>query len=213
MQLAKLNKGTLENMSKQNCVNKCDSIRQLAADHAAAIAPFGASSTNITDTGNLITLYLAAIDDPRGAKISRANANKQAALTLKSIMDTELELRLDTMANTLRFSNPEWWTQYRAAREIIDPGTFTTVFKILILNEANDLPLMNVKAYRDGALTFKKSSKLGFITYKDLDEGAHSFVLKHKLFGDFTISNVMISHGKKTELTVKMQPILSVVGP
>ncbi len=209
MQLSKLNKGTLENLSKQNCVNECNRIQQLAADNAANILPFGASGTNITDTGDLVTLYLTGIDDPRGAAITRANANRQADMVLNQIMDIELELKLDTMANTLRFSNPEWWSQYRAAREIIDPGTFSTVLKIEVLNQVSGMPLYGVKCYHGAASTFKKSSKKGFLTYKDLPQGYHQFLLKHKLFEDKPLSDIMVNYAEKKTITVQLNPISS----
>ena len=209
MQLSKLNKNTLENLSKQNCVNECDRIQKLAAANAANILPFGASATVITDTAALVTLYLNGIDDPRGAAISRANANRQALLILNETILTELDLKLDTMANTLRFTNTEWWNAYRDAREILDPGTFSTILKIEVLNKANNDPLINVKCYRDNAVTFKKSSKLGIVTFKDIEQGPHSFVLKHKLFENLTIPLVMISHGKKHSVIAKMKPTMS----
>lgn len=208
----KLNKGTLENMSKQNCVNKCATIQQLAAANAANILPFGATATNISDTGDLVALYLTAIDDPRGAKMSRASANTQAVVVLNQIMDVELELKLDTMANTLRFTNNEWWLHYRAAREIVDPGTFSTVLKIQVLNEVSGFPLYGVKCYHGAASEFKKSSKKGFITFKDPAQGNHQFLLKHKLFEDKTLTDVMINYGEKKDIVVNLKPLSSTGG-
>jgi hypothetical protein len=123
-------------------------------------------------------------------------------------MEVQLALQLDTMANTLRFTNAEWWDGYRAAREIIKPGTFTTVLKIHVFNQANNQPMKNVKCFRDTSDTFKKCSKLGFITYRDIEEGNHSFVLKHKRFEDLILTDVMIAHGKRSTIKAEMKPVL-----
>ena len=102
-----------------------------------------------------------------------------------------------------------FWSGYFQARYIIDPGTYSTVLKILVLNKANNEPILSAKCYRDDSPDFKKSSTLGFVTFKDIEQGPHSFVLKHKLFENLTIPLVMISHGKKHEVTAKMKPIMS----
>ncbi len=123
---AKFSVSYLEDLSKTQCATECDRIRQLASLHEPNIVPFGVTGTDITDTATLVTLYMTAINDSRAAIVSRSSAKKQADLNLKNIMDNLLALQLDTMANTLRFKNSEWWGQYHQSREIIDLGkTFT----------------------------------------------------------------------------------------
>jgi hypothetical protein len=91
-------------------------------------------------------------------------------------------------------------------RKLCSPGSFTTVLKILVLNAANQQPLRSAKSYRDASPLFKRSTIKGFVTYKDIEEGPPSFVIKHKGFNDLTVSNVMIAHGHKMTVTAMMIP-------
>ncbi len=207
--LVNFTKPKLDKLLKEDVDDICQQIHDAADANIAGATPYGIIASDVTDLQAAIDLYRARTGDSRQAIVSKSQAIKQAHIMIRELIDELLVGQLDVMANTLEETDTMFWSGYFQAREIIDPGTFTTVLKILVLNKFNDLPLLNVKAYRDGALTFKKSSKLGYITFKDIDEGAHSFVLKHKLFKDFTLTNVMISHGKKTKHTAKMEPILA----
>jgi hypothetical protein len=165
-------------------------------------------ASDVTDLQAAIDLFRARNGDTRQAIISRSQANEQAHTMIREVIDELLEGQLDVMVNTVEETQAAFWSGYFQARQIIDPGTFSTVLKILVVNEANNDPILSAKCYRDDSPDFKKSSKLGFVTFKDIEEGAHSFVLKHKLFEDLTIPSVMISYGKRHNATAKMKPIL-----
>ncbi len=158
---AKFSKSYLEDLSKTKCATECDRIRQLASANAAGILGFGVSATDITDTGALVTLYLTGINDPRAAIVSRTSAKKQANLTLKDIMDNLLALQLDTMANTLRFKNAEWWGQYHQSREVIDLGKTFTKLRATITDQLG-APVKNAVAslLQLGVVMYKKKTDI-----------------------------------------------------
>src|SRR5204863_312166 len=80
--------------------------------------------------------------------------------------DRILKERMDNLLfNFLVNGNTLFYGEYFASREMIKPGSFTTVLKILVLNGANNEPLRNVKCYRDDSGVVKKSSKKGLVTY------------------------------------------------
>jgi hypothetical protein len=49
-------------------------------------------------------------------------------------------------------------------------------------------------------------------TYKAVQEGGHSFVLKHKLFGDLNLTGVMIAHGHSMMVTAMVVPLEGIGG-
>jgi hypothetical protein len=162
----------------------------------------------------LLTTYMTAINDYDSKKpkprqsIAHKRAVGEQARQLERDADKMLLERMDRLVvNFILNANALFEREYRAARVIINPGSFSTVLKILVLNAANQLPLKNVKSYRDTSAVFKKSSDKGFITYKNIDEGGHSFVLKHKDFQDLNLTGVMIAHGHKMTVTAVMVPV------
>ncbi len=205
--LVKFTKRQLDKLPKENVDDVCQQIHDATSANIAGATPYGIVASDVTDLQAAIDLYRTRNGDTRQAIISRSQANNQAHIMIREVITELLEGQLDVMVNTVAETQAMFWRGYFQARLIIDPGVFSTVLKLLVLNKANNEPILGAKCYKDGSATFKKSSNLGFVTYKDIVEGPSSFVLKHKKFEDLAIPLVMISHGKKHELTVKMKPI------
>lgn len=206
--LVKFTKRQLGKLPNESVDDVCQQIHDATDANLAGATPYGIVASDVTDLQAAIDLFRARNGDTRQAIISRSQANEQARTMIREVIDELLEGQLDVMVNTVEETQAAFWSGYFQARQIIDSGTFSTVLKILVVNEANNEPILSAKCYRDNSPDFKKSSKLGFVTFKDIEEGAHSFVLKHKLFEDLTIPSVMISHGKRHNATAKMKPII-----
>ncbi len=184
----------------------CMNIYTAANDNLASLGDYGV-------TAPLLATFQTAIDDygdkkpkPQASQANKKMVRAQVAALFKDA-DKTLKKQMDKLAvNFLSNGNEEFEGQYRASRVLINAGSFATVLKILVLNSANNEPLRSAKVYRDASGTFKRTTKKGFVTYKDIEQGAHSFIVKHKLFDDAALSNVMIASGKKHEATVLMNP-------
>ena len=188
-------------------VSICNNIYSTANGLIASLADYGVTAPLLATFQTAISDYASKAPKPKQSKNNKKMMREQLNELFKDA-DGLLETQMDKLAVIfLSNGNAEFEGQYRAARVIVDPGTYSTVLKILVMNSMNNEPLKNVKSYRDNTATFKKSSDHGYITYKDIEEGAHSFVLKHKLFYDLEVNNIMISHGKKIEVNALMVPI------
>ena len=67
-----------------------------------------------------------------------------------------LKKQMDKLAmNFLSNGNALFYYKYLAARNIVDPGSFKTVLKLLVFNAANNEPLRNVKCYRDSSAVIR----------------------------------------------------------
>jgi hypothetical protein len=184
----------------------CGNVYTAANTHLVALADYGV-------TGLLLMAFQAAIDDyvDKAPKPILNRSQKKALRAQMYLMfgdaDVILKEQLDKIAiNFLRNGNALFYGKYHASREIMDPGSYSTVLKLFVLNSATNEPLHNVKCFRDDSPLFKKSSKKGFVTYKNIAEGNHRFKLKHKLFADAAAS-ASISHGYKTTANVVMQAV------
>ena len=181
----------------------CGNVYDAANTHLAALPDYGV-------TALLLTAFQAAIDDYND-KSPRPMLNRSQKKALRAQMylmfddaDAILKEQMDRLSvNFLSNGNALFYGQYHASRTIIDPGSYSTVLKLFVMNSATMEPLRNVKCYRDSSPVFKKSSRKGFVTFKNIAEGNHSFRLKHKLFAD-TPASASISHGNKTTINVVM---------
>jgi hypothetical protein len=187
-------------------VSICNTIYSTANGLGAALNDYGVSAALLTTFQNAIADYAGKAPKPR-----QTRAQKRAVLLqvkqMHASADTILHEQLDKLVvNFMLNGHADFELQYRAATTLISPGSFSTVLKILVLNSANQEPLRNAKSYRDASPAIKRSTIKGFVTYKDIEEGPHSFVIKHKLFGDLNLSNVMIAHGHKMTVTAMMIP-------
>lgn len=143
MAQSKITKSRLEDISKEECFNECQRIYNLANTNSANILPLGITALMLTDAGASVTLFGNVINDPRAAQISRSSAGEQAELTLASIMEIDLRLQLDPMADIFRFSKNVWWRAYKASREVIDLGTTFTKLRASC-EDINGVPLKDV---------------------------------------------------------------------
>jgi len=138
MAQAKITKSGLEDASKEICFNEAQRIVTLANANAANILPLGITALMLTDAAAAVTLYGNVINSSRAAQISKASAGEQAEATLASIMNIDLLLHLDPMANIFRFTKNVWWKAYKASREIIDLGTTFTKLRATTNNEEGE---------------------------------------------------------------------------
>jgi hypothetical protein len=198
---AKFPKTYLEGLSKVECATECDRIRQLASTHSAALVPFGITGANITDTGTLVTLYMTGINDPRVAIVTRTSAKKQADLHLKDIMDNLLELQLDTMANTIRYTNTEWWDQYHQSREVIDLGTtFTKLRATCVDVEGDPIKGVLVSLLKNGLVIYsKKTDAAGVVSIVKVEPGDYDIRFEKTGFIAQTVAEYHFAPGSEKQ--------------
>jgi hypothetical protein len=134
----------LNSLKKEDVDDTCEAIHDATNDNIAAVTPFGATATDVTDLQAAIALYRTASQNPRQAIISRSQAKLQADNMIREVIDDLLAGQLDKMAGTLKLSNPEFYSGYKQSREIIDLGTTTAKIRGTVL-DVNDTPLRNVE--------------------------------------------------------------------
>jgi hypothetical protein len=102
--------------------DNADVVHDLAVPRAAALVDFGLTQAAIDTLDTAITAYRAKIGAPRLVKVSTTTVTKLIAQSFTAI-DFILENSLDKMAEVIRPNNETFYLQYKAAREIIDPGS------------------------------------------------------------------------------------------
>lgn len=189
------------NAKDDETIEICNNVYTTANTNLAVLGDYGVTAPLLLLLQNTINDYADKAPKPVLNR-SQRKALRAQMYALFDDGDVILKEQMDKLAvNYLSNGNALFYGEYHAAREIMDPGSFKTVLKILVLNGTE--PLTNVKCYRDSSEVVKRSSRKGFITYKNIEQGNHTFKLKHKGFADAT-TTAMMSYGEKKLVSVVM---------
>ena len=189
----------------EEVVAKCRNIYKAANENVAALVDYGITPALLSVFETAINDYVNLSPKPRGSRSEKKSVRQQMYAQFANA-DILLKMQMDKLAvNFLNNGNKPFYLEYKAARVIIDPGSFKTVLKLQVLNTATNEPLRNVKCYRDVSAVFKLSSDKGVVTFKDAEQGNHIFKFKRKLFKDTEVE-VMVTYGEKKRVIVLMEP-------
>jgi hypothetical protein len=121
--LVNFSESELNKIVKEDVDDTCQGIHDAANDNAAAVLNYNVTATDITDLQAAIDIYRLASQNPRQAKITKAQANEQASNMVREGIRDLLAGQMDVMVDTLKLTNNEHWKAYRQAREIINLGS------------------------------------------------------------------------------------------
>ena len=172
----------------------------------AALLDYGITGAILSTLHNLIEDYTdkeplpkVGIDNKKGKRIELKDMFADADKLLKRKLD---KLMLSFVENHLDF-----YEAYEALRKPVKPAVSSTVVKVQVLNVANDKPIRYARVYHDLIEIPKKTSKKGFVTFKNPAQGNHTFYVKHKLFNDSAVQTIMVTYGEKVTVVVKLEAV------
>ena len=184
-------------------VEICNLIYDRANTNIVALADYGITPAILTAFTNAIANFDSNEPKPKlTIEIKKAKHIEEKQLFTDA--DAILEEKIDKLIINFEGTNDNFVATYFAARKTVKPAVATTVLKLRIVNIANDMPIKNARAYHNGNPGPKRSSTKGIITYKSPAEGNHYYIIKHALFQNITTEKIMIAHGERKTITVKM---------
>lgn len=101
---------------------RCQGVHTAANANAAALVGYGVAAADLTDLQATIDAYLALVASPR-TKIAQRSAKTAELGAL--IRDTSklLDRRMDMLMRGFMVSQPDFFSQYTKARQIVDAGS------------------------------------------------------------------------------------------
>ena len=108
--------------SEEELVTQATVLKNLATPIAAALASFGATTTDVTALGTALTAFTDAISDPTLAIDQRKEDNEKVVVTIDQIR-TLLTDKLDVLMRSFEVNNPSLFALYRSARAIDTNGS------------------------------------------------------------------------------------------
>lgn len=206
--LVNFNQRKLDKYKKEDVDDVCQGIRDAANANIGSLGGFGIVAADVSDLQTAINLYRIATQNPRQAIITKSQAGKQAREIVQDIIVTYFEGIMDPIVNTLKLTQPNFWSGYQQARKVIDLGSTTAKVRGTVLNMLN-VPLQNVafKIFDTGTATLVKqvlTDNLGRFNSAKLPAGDFDFKWELTGYIPKIETNVHIGPGKELQRKVKL---------
>lgn len=165
----------------------------------------------------IITDFGASIPTTRMGTIDTKQSTTQLAIAFAEI--DEAITNIDILVEVLKLSQPEFYSNYKSARKIINLGSGSLLVKGFVTNSATGEGLKNVKvtfvldSVSTGSMKVnginatqiveKKTAEKGRFNVKSLPEGTYSIFLKKAGYLD-QVTKLNVTHGEMAVLNVEL---------
>lgn len=164
-------------------------IHALAVANLTALAPYGITAAMLASLLTAIETYRQKVPTPRNAAASKKTIKANIKNLIKET-DTLLKEQMDNTVLTLKMSNADFVSNYKANRVIIDPAKTVTQLKGTAKSK-DKKPMQNVAVVLD-------TTDFAAITN---EKGA--FIIKNIPFGNYTATAT--SEGYESHMAVPIQ--------
>ena len=155
----------------------CQGIYNDIAPYIASTVAYGANSTSLANLLTLINTYSALIGTPA----LQLTLISSATLTLDqnlNALNGLLKTQLDPLMTQYQTSNPVFYNQYQAAREIKDLGHRHTVILTGFIYNSSNMALANATVSLSGTATHTKiTTATGQYKFKRLHTGNYTITV------------------------------------
>ncbi len=117
-------KSDVEKLKDDLIVPTCNNIKKAASDNLAALADFGVTAAMLTAFQTNIDNYNISVPKPKLTKATKTTETANIKTTIKDI-DNVLKNEMDKLVVSFKTANPNFASDYKNARVIIDPNSAT----------------------------------------------------------------------------------------
>lgn len=185
--------------------------------NAATLIPFGLTAAMLGQILASINDYTAQVPLTTAAVNNRQTYTTNIEKLIKKHLKF-LERQLDSLVAPHFNTQPDFVSTYTNSREIIDPPTQSTTFKILVLEQSPSLlaapapvptpvPIVNAKAQAVGAAKFAFTDETGNCELKGFPKGIYSILVTSPNHTPVQQDNISIGLGQTKSLTFTLLPL------
>lgn len=183
----------------------CQNVYDILNANAPALVPFGLSPAMLGELLSSINDYVASVPLPDNAVNNRQTytTNLETAISGNSkFLDTQLDNIVRTQTNI----NHDFVTTYFNSREIIDPPSHPTTFKINVQDGSGN-PVLNAKAEVTGTAKFNYTDASGNTEVKGFKKGVYSILVTHAQFQPSQQDNIAMGLGETKSFNFILTPL------
>lgn len=194
----------------------CNTVLAKANANAAAIATYGVTAAMITELQAAITAYSATLAKPKAAKSQTKTATENLTKLFKEA-DELLTKRLDLDIELFKTSKPDFYSQYKTARIIIQTGGGATAVLGSVTNAGNGEPLKGVSftfvAETNGMMKAAATETAKPIVKKSADKGKFRASLPENTYKVIVEKigykkqevTITVANGETTNLNIQLE--------
>jgi hypothetical protein len=184
----------------------CQRIHNLATERLPQLAPYLVTPDELTALQTAINTYQTILPKPQ-ALIDERKYLTQRIEELLSDLSKKLK-KLDLQVLILKGSHPEWVTQFKLSRKIVQLGSRKTALKGTI-TDPNQKPLSNAEIHFPLLNSTRTSNQNGSFVFKSLPAGVHPIIIKRVGYQTLT-TTVVIIQNEHQELKTQLTPLSSI---
>lgn len=189
---------------------KCQIVFDRASNFITDLAQYGVSQNMLDELKNLIADYGTSLPAPRIGIMEK----KQATAKLAALFDqANLHFnQIDTLIETLRYSDTVFYNGYHSARKIVNAGHGFLSLKGKVLDKNNGLPIQNVKLLLSrelknpgdtAAIIEKKSAQKGGFNIRNMSAGSWNVLVTKEGYTDQNLQVSVVS-GETTICVIEL---------
>jgi hypothetical protein len=195
--------------------DRCQVIYDRANANVAALSTYGVTPALLTSFLTTLNAYNVSIPKPRLGIADKKEATEQLAILLKSV-DDNLS-KIDTLVEVVRVSQPNFYSEYKIARKIVETGVGSLAVKGKITDSVSGAGLKGatvtftadagnktLSVTTSGNSLFKRTADKGGFNIKSLAEGSYSVTVSKPGYKDAVVT-VNVTNGELSVVDVKLE--------
>lgn len=180
-------------------------IHDRGVAHLTALEEFGINAALLTTFHDLIETYKEKVPNPRRG-ISTKKGIKANMVQLFKEADVILKLQLDKRVVALKAQHPDFVTEYKSNRILIDAAKTTTQFKGSVTRKSDGARIANASIKLDNTLYETQTDENGLFVIKEIPFGNYTATATSEGLLAIEATPVQIKRGRINKIKFNMFP-------
>lgn len=204
MAKVKTNISILGDLGMSKLANTCALYFDIAITHQAALADYGISKLDLETFSNAINNYRSAMPSNRNA-VSDRKAYRFEIDSLIKKGKLLLRNKFDKLVVRFKKTNPEYYNRYKSNRVIINKGSRSTAFRLLITDAKTGGPIAGASVAIAALNLQATSNKQGLVMAKPVPIGLYDMVVQKEGYATETLAELKAVQGKTNRVEVVLR--------
>lgn len=180
-------------------------IYERGVTHRSALEEYGINEQLLESFNDLIEAYKEKVPNPRRGVSTKKNVKSNMKLLFKEA-DEILKQQMDKRIVALKIQYPDFVSEYKSNRMLIDATRTTTQFKGIVISSADGSRVSNATVQLDNTLFQSFSDENGTFVIKDIPFGSYTTTAISEGHETIAAFPIQIKRGKINKIKFSMIP-------
>ncbi len=204
MAKVKTNISELRDLGIGKLADTCTLYYDIALANQKELAKYGISELDLDTLMKTIDNYRSAVPSNRNAVSDRKAYRAEIEVVFKR-GKVLLRNKIDKLTLRFKKTHPEYYNRYRSNRVIINKGSRSTAFRLLITDAKTGEPIAGASVTIAALNLQATSNKQGLVMAKPVPIGVYDMVVKKEGYTTETLTEVKAVQGKTNRVEVVLK--------